>query len=365
MRPSPRSGQTGQAFGAPVSAQTARIVSAMPASTPARARSPRRRRAITAGASASGSTRARRAVALSVRHRPRLRRQRDDRPHPGAAAGRALELDLPVERSDAVLEALETRSGPEPCPSPAVVGHRDRQAAVLCPNGDRRALRVSVLAHVGEALGHDEVGGGLHLVREALLGRLEDLDRHGRARGEILQRGAQATVGQDRRVDAAREVAQLLEREVRLLPRAADQLGSLRVALLGTSLRHAQIEGERDEPLLGAVVEVALDAPPLAVGGGDDPRAGVLELRHAGGEHRVGVRAEQQAGEPGVEPPERSQRRDAEQQDQRAQRRDGERLAEGVRRSAGRARSRRARWPSTRRAPAAARRPRRAPTRRP
>ncbi|MDQ1682184.1 MAG: hypothetical protein QOH99_725, partial [Frankiaceae bacterium] len=42
---------------------------------------------------------------------------------------------------------------------------------------------------------------------------------------------------------------------------------------LGAAERH----GERHEPLLRAVVQVALDPAPLAVGGGDHARAGLLE----------------------------------------------------------------------------------------
>ena len=37
-------------------------------------------------------------------------------------------------------------------------------------------------------------------------------------------------------------------------------------------LRRAQPQGERDQSLLGAVVQVALDAAPGVVGGGHDPR---------------------------------------------------------------------------------------------
>ena len=41
----------------------------------------------------------------------------------------------------------------------------------------------------------------------------------------------------------------------------------------------AQGEPDRDEPLLGAVVEVALDPPSLLVRGRDDPRPRGLHLR--------------------------------------------------------------------------------------
>ena len=47
----------------------------------------------------------------------------------------------------------------------------------------------------------------------------------------------------------------------------------------GALLGHAQVQRERHEPLLCAVVQVALDPAPLGVGRGDDARARVLELR--------------------------------------------------------------------------------------
>ena len=62
-------------------------------------------------------------------------------------------------------------------------------------------------------------------------------------------------------------------------------------------LRRAQLQRERDEPLLGAVVQVALDAAPRLVGGGDDARARRLQLGPAlgvgdGGGDELGESAE-------------------------------------------------------------------------
>ena len=48
-----------------------------------------------------------------------------------------------------------------------------------------------------------------------------------------------------------------------------------------------QAHRQRDQPLLGAVVEVALDPAPLRVAGLDDPRAGGAQLRDLGLELRV------------------------------------------------------------------------------
>ena len=67
---------------------------------------------------------------------------------------------------------------------------------------------------------------------------------------------------------------------------AAEGLGPERLEETEALLRveeapglEAQSDGEGDEPLLGAVVEIALDADALGVGGGDDPPAGRAHLR--------------------------------------------------------------------------------------
>ena len=60
-------------------------------------------------------------------------------------------------------------------------------------------------------------------------------------------------------------------------------------------LGHAQVQGEGDETLLGAVVEVALESPPLGVGGVHDPRprvSGLLELSAQLGEEPLVVERE-------------------------------------------------------------------------
>ena len=60
--------------------------------------------------------------------------------------------------------------------------------------------------------------------------------------------------------------------------------------------------GEGDEALLGAVVEVALDAPPLGFGAVDGGRAARLQALHLGGVGGVGARPEQRPGEGDVHP---------------------------------------------------------------
>src|SRR5690242_688029 len=79
-------------------------------------------------------------------------------------------------------------------------------------------------------------------------------------------------------MDAPRKLAELLERGLQLAPRGLQQprrRGRLRVDL---ALREAELERQRDEPLLGAVVEVALEPATLADRHLHEPRARGLQL---------------------------------------------------------------------------------------
>ena len=79
-------------------------------------------------------------------------------------------------------------------------------------------------------------------------------------------------------MDAARELAQLRERDRELLADLVD--GARQAGVAQPRLEHPQVQGERDELLLGAVVEVALDPPAGVVGGLDDPQPRDPQLLH-------------------------------------------------------------------------------------
>ena len=102
---------------------------------------------------------------------------------------------------------------------------------------------------------------------------------HGRAPGELAERGRQTGVELGRR-EPERELAQLVDRDRDLrdglVERAAGALRGLRRELV---LRVAERQADRDEPLLRAVVQVTLDPATLLVRGRDDPGTGVLDLR--------------------------------------------------------------------------------------
>ena len=86
-------------------------------------------------------------------------------------------------------------------------------------------------------------------------------------------------------MDAARQLAQLVERPGELGLRLDEQAEDVVGAALERALGEPQLQCERDEPLLGAVVQVALQPAALGVAGLDDARAGGGELVV-----RVGVR---------------------------------------------------------------------------
>ena len=159
-------------------------------------------------------------------------------------------------------------------------------------------VRVGVLGGVGEGLGDDEVRGGLRgRARAAQRRRVGDVDadRDRAAGGQRGQRGVEAAVGEDGRVDAADQVAQLGERLLDLAVRVLQGGGGLRVARR-LAPGGAQLDAEGHQPLLGAVVQVALDAAALLVGGTDGGRAGLASAA------RPGPRPARPAPAPAVRP---------------------------------------------------------------
>ena len=83
-------------------------------------------------------------------------------------------------------------------------------------------------------------------------------------------------------MDPAGELAQLLQGLGQLAARAGDELLGLAGVAADPALDERELQGQGDQPLLGTVVEVALDAPSLGVGGGDDPLPGRLQLGEPG-----------------------------------------------------------------------------------
>ena len=157
------------------------------------------------------------------------------------------------------------------------------------------AGRPGVLGHVGQRLGDDEVDGALDRRRRALRHVDRQRHRHRAAGDDRRQRGVEPAVLEDRGVEAAHEVAQLGQRLLGLLVRAGDELQ--RAVGIGGELLlgPAEVHAERDQPLLRAVVQVALDAAALGLGAVERGGAARVELLDPGLE-RVAARARRAGG---------------------------------------------------------------------
>ena len=106
-------------------------------------------------------------------------------------------------------------------------------------------------------------------------------------------------------MDPGGEVAQLVDGRARVVERLVDEPAGHRRIALPCLAGDLQLEHERHEPLLGAVVEVAAEAAALGVAGLDEPRP----RRAQGGEPRAQLRLEagvldRQRGGPGGGPEE-------------------------------------------------------------
>ena len=128
----------------------------------------------------------------------------------------------------------------------------------------------TVLERVLQRLREAEVHGSLHVGIEAPGGA--DLDgRIPRERGHGVSQGrAEATVLQRRGVDAAGEVAQLDAGAAELIAELVEPRAERRVNTGRVLTQVGELDLRRDERLLGAVVEIPLDAAPLALAGCHD-----------------------------------------------------------------------------------------------
>ena len=143
-----------------------------------------------------------------------------------------------------------------------------------------------MLGDVREALRHDVVRRNLERFGKAPV----ELDRqahgHGRPRNKLLERDFESVTADDRRMKAAGDLAQLGERVRDLAASPVDAGPDFRIVAQPRT-EHAEIEGERDQPLLRTVVEVALEQLPLSLCRLDDPRPGPSQLLEPGSELRV------------------------------------------------------------------------------
>ena len=180
-----------------------------------------------------------------------------------------LEASSPPRETDGE-ERLRLRPGDQ---LPVITGatsalpvrHLEPKLAVLTRESDRDAARLRVLRDVVQGLEAAEVDGRLHGLR--VPGDAVRVHDHGERRLSTLrlERRGQPLVGEERRIDPAGQVSQVLERRLRILMDVAEQGHALARIALRDLLRESRFDGEGDELLLGAVVEVALDPPPLLI----------------------------------------------------------------------------------------------------
>src|SRR5215207_7734901 len=193
---------------------------------------------------------------------PRLRAW-DLRSHRRSASGLRVDLEPSLQHGDPVRQAAQTGAVLGVRAADPVVLHLHHEPPVGTRHFDLRMSRVGVLRDVRECLGDHEVCRELHRLREPAVWKLRQLNRHGRAARERLERGAEPPVSEHGRVDAARELAQLLECRVELRARALEQpVGRDRV-LVQLRARKPVVQSHGDETLLGAVVQVALEPAAL------------------------------------------------------------------------------------------------------
>ena len=119
-----------------------------------------------------------------------------------------------------------------------------------------------MLADVRKALGDDVERGNFYLLGQATLEG--DRQAHGdrRAGDDRLQSDLQTVPAQHGGMQATRDGAKLVERDGDLVSCLIETRARVLIAS-DLLLEQAELERERDQPLLGAVVQVALQSLPL------------------------------------------------------------------------------------------------------
>ena len=220
----------------------------------------------------------------------------------GRAAGRAGQQHPAAGHGHPVGQAGQAGAAGGVGAAAAVVADLQHQDAAAGPGGHAGAGRPAVLGDVGERLGRREVGRVLDLARQPP--GQGGVDRHGDRClvGELAERRRQPEVGQDLRLDAVDQLPQLGHQLLGLLVRGGH---GLRGGRPGRQVEpgQAELHGERDQLLLGAVVQVTLDAAALGLEGVGQPGTGRRDLGQLGAQPLLRpAAAQQRAGDRRVRP---------------------------------------------------------------
>ena len=201
--------------------------------------------------------------------------------HPGAAADGRPDPQPAAERLDPIGQAAQSRprsvsAPPTPSSTTSTPGRRSS-----CHRRPRRA-GLRMLVDVREALGDHVVGRHLdRLGQPAVESRPIDAPAPARATHRSSAT-ASPCPRRHRGVEPASDVAQLVERRrrSRVAPRPRPPC-LLRVSSPSSRLEPAELERQRHQSLLGAVVQVPFQAFSALLTGFEDVRAGSTPLRRA------------------------------------------------------------------------------------
>ena len=195
-----------------------------------------------------------------------------------------------ADRLDAVAHVAQPplRRTVEREPRP-VVAHLEAQRVVLGEVDPHARCRRSVLHRVLDGLHGGEVDGALDLEGMAGHAGSGDMDGDRGVARERLERAIEALLAERRGEDAHRVRAQVLEGSLGLDAECADRLGPRGGILVQRLLGEREPDPQRDQPLLGAVVQVALDPRALEIGRLRDPHAQLRELRRGPAEPGRGL----------------------------------------------------------------------------
>src|SRR5919198_209522 len=178
-----------------------------------------------------------------------------------AFARGAVDAKRAAQRFDAVVEADEARSAGLVGTTDTVVPNRQQESSVTRCERDVDPGSMRVLRRVRESLRDDVVRRDLDGLGQACVRPHLERNWYRGLMSECTQRGCKSALGQDGRMDAARELLQVLDgiREPRGDSRhLCTKLPPVR---RDVRLRGPQRKAQCDEPLLRAVVDVSLDAP--------------------------------------------------------------------------------------------------------
>ena len=199
-----------------------------------------------------------------------MRVQRDDGANRRPAARGALDVQVPAQGAEPVDEPTKAGAARRVGTAAAVVADLDLGLLADALDPDHGLARAGVLRDVGQRLGDREVERQLDRGRGTLGEVAFDGHREARARGQRVDRRPQAAVGQHGGMDAVRELAQFRQPGLEL---RADALELELERGVRLALGEPEEQRGRDEALLGAVVEVALEFAACVVPRLDDPRA--------------------------------------------------------------------------------------------